>query len=304
MMKTATVTSIKRFAVHDGPGIRTTVFLKGCPLHCLWCHNPEGITALPELAYHEHKCMHCGCCAAVCPTQAHRMENGRHVFDRAKCLSCGACVEPCLGDALTLYGQKMTADEVLKTVLEDRLFYETSGGGLTVSGGEPLLQARFCAELLAMAKKEGLHTAVDTCGAVPQEALALTLRDTDLYLYDFKHPDPARHKALTGMDNARILANLRLLAAEEKPVEIRIPLIPTLNDAPETLRTTGKILAGMKNITRVKVLPYHDYARSKYLSLGMEDTMPRVSPPTDEALDAACDILLSCGVPAISGKKA
>lgn len=303
-MKKATVTSIKRFAVHDGPGIRTTVFLKGCPLHCLWCHNPEGISPKPQLAYHEHKCLHCGSCVAACPNHAHGMENGRHVFDRARCTACGACVEPCLGDALTLYGQEMSAQEVMKTVLEDRLFYETSGGGLTLSGGEPLVQAEFCAELLHLAKQEGIHTAVDTCGAVREDALALTLADTDLYLYDLKHPDPERHKALTGIDNARSLGNLRRLAAEGKPVEIRIPLIPTLNDAPETLRGMGEILSGMQNVTRVKVLPYHDYARSKYLSLGLEDTMPHVAPPEDDALEKACDILRSFGVPAVSGKKA
>lgn len=303
-MFTATVTSLKRFAVHDGPGIRTTVFLKGCPLHCVWCHNPEGISPKSALAYLEQKCRMCGKCVSVCPNGAHSVTDAGHSLNRDLCRACGICAENCYAEALILYGKRMTAEEVFATVLEDKIFYETSGGGLTVSGGEPLLQADFCAELLGMAKAEGIHTAVDTCGAVTEAALEKTLAVTDLYLYDVKHMDPVRHRELTGMENTLPLANLRRLAAEKKPVEIRIPLIPAHNDSAENLHRTGEFLGALGNITRVKVLPYHDFARSKYESLGLPDTMPRVHAPDDEALEAACEILRGYGLHALSAKEA
>ena len=303
-MLSATVTSLKRFAVHDGPGIRTTVFLKGCSLHCLWCHNPECISCVPVLAYYEQKCLFCGRCASVCPRHAHTVRANTHILDRTLCIRCGICAEECIGDALTIPGRSMTAEEVLSAVLEDRLFYESSGGGLTLSGGEPLLQPEFSAELLAMAKKAGIHTAVDTCGAVPESALLRTLPYTDLYLYDLKHMDPLRHRELTGMENTGPLSNLRRLAAEEKPVEIRIPLIPGCNDSRENLCRSAAFLATLGNIQRVRLLPYHDYARSKYLALGMQDTMPHVPPPDDASLEAACAVFRGYGVSAVSGKKA
>lgn len=290
---TGRIVDIKRFAVHDGPGIRTTVFLKGCALRCAWCHNPESIFARPQLGFIAEKCIGCGECKKVCPT-------GR---DPEKCVLCGKCAEACLGQAIQFYGRTETAEEVMKTVLEDKIFYETSGGGLTVSGGEPLLQPEFCAELLKMAKDAGISAAVDTCGCVDFSAFRAVLPYTDIFLYDLKHTDSAEHKKYTGRGNELILENLRALDAAGKKIEIRIPLIPGINDGEANLNASGELLSGLANLTLVRVLPYHDYARSKYRSLGMTDTMPHVTPPDDAALKRAVDILRAHGVNAKSGRE-
>ena len=279
---------IKRFAVHDGPGVRTTLFLKGCPLHCLWCHNPESIRPEPELGLRLHKCTLCGECAKICP--CHKIGNGRHLFDRANCTACGRCVEACLFDALVLYGTRMTPAEAAEAVLEDRTFYEISGGGATVSGGEPLLQPGFCAGLFTLLKREKIHTAVDTCGDVPWSAFETVLPVTDLFLYDFKHPDAAKHRELTGHGNERIKENLLRLGTTGKPIEIRIPLIPGLNLDDDTLNWSAEFLAGVKNLTGIRLLPYHSLARSKYETVGRPDTMPESAPPTAEAMQRAAEL--------------
>ena len=271
---------IKRFAVHDGDGIRTTVFLKGCPLRCVWCHNPEGIGFLPELAYHSHKCISCGECVAVCPVGAHTIENGKHHFYREKCTACGACASSCFGEALTLYGKEMTVEELLPILLEDREFYKKSGGGVTLSGGECLAQADFCSELLAALKKEGINTAVDTCGAIPRAAIDKVLPYTDVFLYDLKAYDTALHKECTGRGNEDIIDNLRYIDSCEGTVEIRIPYVPELNA--HELGKIAELLKDFKNITRVRVLPYHNYAGSKYDALDMDNTLPKRLPTDDE----------------------
>lgn len=285
---------IKRFAVHDGPGVRTTLFLKGCPLHCLWCHNPESIRPEPELGLRLHKCTLCGECAKICP--CHKIGNGRHLFDRANCTACGKCVEACLFDALVLYGTRMTPAEAAEAVLEDGMFYELSGGGATVSGGEPLLQPEFCAELFAILKREKIHTAVDTCGDVPWSAFETVLPVTDLFLYDFKHPDTAKHRELTGRGNERIKENLLRLGESGKPIEIRIPLIPGLNLDDDTLNWSAEFLAGVKNLTGIRLLPYHSLARSKYGTVGRPDTMPNAAPPTAESMRHAADLFRRAGL--------
>lgn len=299
---TGRIADIIRFATHDGPGIRTTVFLKGCSLSCLWCHNPETIAPGPELGYIAQRCVGCGECARVCPEGAQRMVDGRHEFDRERCRACGACAEVCLGDALTLYGREMTAEQVLATVLEDRTFYESTGGGMTLSGGEPLLQADFCAELLRLAQARGLHTAVDTCGMVPWEAFATVLPVTDLFLYDIKHPDPEAHGRCTGGDNVLILENLRSLSECGAEIEVRLPLIPGMNDDDGCVDAAGALLSGLVGIRAVKVLPFNPYARSKYAAVGRADTMPEVPPPSDEELHRVAERLRGQGLPAASGR--
>ncbi len=288
---------VKRFAVHDGPGIRTVLFLKGCPLHCLWCHNPESIDPGPQLACYEHKCIHCGECVAVCPAGAHAVEGGRHVFDRSKCRVCGKCESVCLGRALCLYGSRVTLSEALQLVLEDREFFGEEGG-VTLSGGEPLLQPEFCRELLVALKQEGVNTAVDTGGHVGWEAFEKVLPVTDWVLFDFKHADAGAHRRLTGHGNEWILDNLRRLSRRGASVEIRYPLIPGCNDSAADLRAACEIL-GKLRIGRVRILPYHAMARSKYLALGMADTMPRVDPPDAGSLQRAVAILKHCGVEAM-----
>ncbi len=285
----ARISDIKRFAVHDGDGIRTTVFFKGCSLRCLWCHNPEGIGFPPQLAYYENKCLGCGECTAVCPSAAHKMENGCHTFLRESCVGCGRCVPVCLGAALVYYGREVTVDELLPLLLEDREFYENSGGGVTVSGGECLMQAPFCRELLRQLKAEGIHTAVDTCGAVPWHHFEQVLPYTDIFLYDIKAYDEDVHIRCTGHSNAQILDNLRKLDTLGKPVEIRIPYVPKYNA--DQMPKIAAFLQTLHNVTKVKVLAYHNYAGSKYVALGMQNTLPDTLPTAEEV--AAAQTLFS-----------
>ena len=280
---------IKRFAVHDGDGIRTTVFLKGCPLRCKWCHNPESFTSARQLALYEHKCIGCGECVEICPNGAHRIENGVHTLNRSLCVGCGKCADSCLGAALTLYGRDMTVEEVVEAVMEDEEFYRSSGGGVTLSGGECLLQADFCREVLKELKARGINTAVDTCGDVPREALDKVIPYVDRFLYDVKAIDPELHRQCTGRDNSRILDNLLYLDSRGCEIEVRVPLVPDNNDS--EAEAIGKLLEGLKGLVKVRVLPYHGYAGSKYTALGMEYPMT-CEAPTEEQLRAAEDAII------------
>ena len=292
----AKVFEIKRFAVHDGDGIRTTVFLKGCPLKCVWCHNPEGLTAKTELAYYAHKCVNCGECLKVCPSNAHYIENGAHKFDRSKCTACGKCVSECLGNALTLYGKDYTVGELLPLLIADKDFYTHSNGGVTISGGECLLHADFCLELLKELKKSGINTAVDTCGFVPKSAFEKVLPFTDTFLYDIKAYDESVHIECTGYSNKQILENLKFLDESGAKIEIRVPYVSNFND--NQIDKIGKFLAKLKNITKVRVLPYHNYAGSKYDSLGLKNTLP-LTVPTKQEIDAAIEKLKEYGLNAM-----
>lgn len=282
--KTATIFEIKRFAVHDGDGIRTTVFFKGCPLKCVWCHNPEGIGFKPEVAYYEHKCVGCGECVSVCPSSAHTVKGGMHGFDREKCIGCGKCSDVCLGEALVFYGKKMSADKLVALLLEDKDFYDSSNGGVTLSGGECLMQADFCTELLQKLKERGVHTAVDTCGFVSREILDKVIPFTDVFLYDIKAIDEDVHIACTGHSNKKILENIKYLDEKGCKIEVRIPYVPNHNS--EQIEKTASFLYGLKNIVRVRVLPYHKFAESKYKALDLESTLPQII-PTDEEIKRA-----------------
>ena len=285
------VFEIKRFAVHDGDGIRTTVFLKGCPLACLWCHNPEGISFKSELAYYSHKCVGCGECVSVCKSGAHTVdERTGHLFDRSKCTGCGRCAEVCLGSALTFYGKDMEIDELMPILLEDRLFYESSGGGVTLSGGECLMQWEFSLELLKRLKSEGISTAVDTCGFVDKSVLDKVMPYTDVFLYDIKAIDEQTHIKCTGKSNVRILENIRYLSDKGAKVEVRIPFVPGYNG--QEIEKMADLLTEIKTLVGVRVLPYHSYAGSKYSALDIESTLPERIPSAEE-LDEAKKILLS-----------
>lgn len=276
----ALISDIKRFAVHDGDGIRTTVFLKGCSLKCVWCHNPEGIGFKPQTAYYQDKCIGCGECISVCQNGAHSITENGHIFDRSRCTACGRCSEECLGNALTFYGRTVTVEELLPVLLEDREFYESSGGGVTLSGGECLCQADFCEQLLKALKENGIHTAVDTCGFVPKESLEKVIPWTDVFLYDIKAIDEEVHIRCTGQSNKRILDNIRYLDSLGKTIEVRIPYVPGYNS--DQMEKIAEFLKDMKNVKKVKILPYHNLAGSKYRALEMENTLPLILPEKTE----------------------
>ncbi len=280
----AMIFEVKRFAVHDGDGIRTTVFFSGCPLKCKWCHNPEGLYKKSSLAFYKHKCIGCGECIPACPTLSQKNDNGIRFFERKTCIACGKCVEVCLGNALTLYGREVTVEQLLPELLKDIEFYKTSNGGVTLSGGECLTEADFCRELLIKLKENGVNTAIDTCGFVSKTALNKVIPYTDIFLYDIKASDSEVHKNCTGQDNEIILDNLRYLDKKGCKIEVRIPFVPGFND--DQMEGIAEILKEVKNLTKVRVLPYHNYAGSKYDALEFENALPPVV-PTDEEVEKA-----------------
>lgn len=281
------VFAIKKFAIHDGPGIRTTLFMKGCPLNCLWCHNPEGKSYKKEIALYTHKCTSCGRCKEVCENQLFEPRK----IDRTKCIACGKCQDACFNEALSIYGEDMAVEEAFNLLIEDKDFYLTSNGGVTISGGECLMQADFVAELLKKLKEENIHTAVDTCGYVPESAFLKVIPYTDIFLYDIKAFSEETHIKCTGKSNKLIWDNLALLDKYNKKVIIRYPVIPTYNDF--EAEDIAKKLSTFNNIESVDILQYHNFSGSKYDALGLENTMPQVEPPTKEQLNEIRNIFNS-----------
>ena len=255
-MQSGRVLNIQRYAIHDGPGIRTTVFLQGCPLRCWWCHNPESQPDEPAIAVVESRCIRCNLCWEVCPLCRAAGEaavgNGK-----PNCTLCGACVAACPTAARQMIGRPMSVDDVLAAILEDRIFYDQSGGGVTFSGGEPLAQPLFLENLLKACRAAGVHTAVDTCGHASEETLLAVARYTDLFLYDLKLIDPQRHAAQTGQSNRQILANLAILSRMGAAIWLRVPLVPGVNDDTESLAALARAAAATAGVSQVNVLPYH-----------------------------------------------
>ncbi len=273
-MTTGRVFAIKRFALHDGPGIRTTVFLKGCPLRCLWCHNPEGFCYERQLAFYSHLCTACDRCYGACVSGAlTKASSPIEDYKKDECTLCGKCAEACPAGAVEMIGREAGGDEVVAEVARDKEFYARSGGGMTVSGGEPLAQPDFTAELLSRAKALGIHTVLDTCGLAPYEVLAKCLEFTDHVYYDIKVVNDEKHRRWTGVSNGLILDNLRRVGASGKPLTLRIPLVKGLNDSPEDISGLTDLVACLPVLTdlrRVEIIPYHRIGEGKYKSLGLE----------------------------------
>lgn len=269
---TGTVLNIERYTLHDGPGIRTTVFLKGCPLRCLWCSNPESQKSRPELVFFQERCIGCGRCLGCCPQNAiSQASPGAPIkVDFNLCDGCGICVNKCYYEALTIVGELMTAEEVFEIVERDQRFYQYSGGGVTLSGGEPLAQAQFSSEILRLCHQNGIHTAIQTSGNAPIENLKQLLPYLDLVIYDCKHVNNAIHIKLTSVSNARILRNLEYLDSINKPVVLQVALIPGLNDSEENLQEIFELIRTHPAIEGLSLLAYHTLGVSKYFNTGRE----------------------------------
>lgn len=277
------VLNIERYTLHDGPGIRTTVFLKGCPLRCLWCSNPESQMGTPELVYFEDKCIGCGRCVGVCPQDAIIQESPEKpvtvLFDR--CDGCGQCIDACYVEALTLAGERMTAEEVVAIVERDWPFYKHSQGGVTLSGGEALAQPEFSAEILRLCQAKGIHTAIQTSGQASAKSLQQVLPYLDLVIFDIKHLDNEIHKKLTGVPNEQILTNLSYINSTGTPIVIQVPLIPGLNDSEDNLDNLAKLVKSLSSVVGLSLLSYHTLGLTKYRSTGREYALadqPKASP--------------------------
>jgi len=295
---TGLIFDIKKYALHDGPGIRSTVFLKGCPLECRWCCNPESRSFEPEIMWLEGNCINCNLCIEICPENAVLSEeDGHKQINSALCNICGKCIERCPGEALQLVGRRVTVEEVLREIEKDSVFYQRTGGGLTLSGGEPLAQPDFAHELLRQYKKNGgIHTAIETCGHVDWKILEAIIEFTDLVYYDIKHMDTGEHKRFTGAGNELILENLQKAAKAVKRLIVRFPLIPGCNDTDDNLEKTAKFLNSQPDVNDVEILPYHRLGEPKYARMGKEYKMKGKNKISREKLNAARSILGSRGL--------
>lgn len=285
--------NIQRYSIHDGPGVRTLVFLKGCPLRCKWCANPESAKAKAQIAYNKALCTDCGACLTGCPAGAIQRDGifGRRIDDD-KCIQCGKCVRLCPANALKTVGRIAEVEEIVREVCKDRVFYRKSGGGVTLSGGEPFAQPDFACELLRAFKEKRISTAAETTGAVPFDAIEKSLDATDLFLYDVKHMDDAVHKRYTGASNERILKNLDRINSAQKRIWIRVPLISGVNDTEENMDRTVALAVSLSGVERVELLPYHEYGVGKYAQLGLKYELEGMKPPDASHIQSMVERLM------------
>jgi len=293
------ITNVQRFSIHDGPGIRTTVFFKGCPLRCFWCHNPETLRMRPEVQLFPDRCIGCGVCLERCEHGAHVQVNGQRQFRRDLCQACGRCVETCYAEALVMAGRWWTPEELVAELLRDQPFYEQSGGGITLSGGEPLLQQPFSLRVLQMCRQAGLHTAIETAAFCRWESLAELLPWLDLVIMDVKLMDDAQHRAVTGVSNRRILENARRLAETDAPLIVRTPVIPTVNDTPHAICAVATFLRDFPNLLYYELMPFHRLAEGKYRSLDLPYRASGLVSPARKTMEALAQRARDCGVPEV-----
>ena len=296
-----TIFDCRRFATHDGPGIRTTVFLKGCPLTCRWCHNPESWNAAPAVLYRREQCIGCSRCVEQCPEGALTLTVEGVVEEPSVCCRCGSCVRSCPAEARQSTGWRVSVAELLATIEKDIPFYDQSGGGVTFSGGEPLFQSDFLLELLIDCGRLDIHRAVDTTGFAPGAVVADISRHTDLFLYDLKLMNPDRHRRFTGHSNRSILENLKMLSASGARITIRIPLLPGVNDDADNLRQTADFVTSLPQRHPVELLPFHCSAVHKYDKLGLTYPAAAMTPPSPAQLSTAADRLQQAGLTVTTG---
>ena len=293
------IANIQKFSVDDGPGIRTTVFLKGCPLHCIWCHNPECISGEKTLFWNELTCVHCGTCMTVCPVGALSLEQDRVVIDRARCNSCQVCTQACKVSAMSYYGRSYMVDELYEIILSDEPFYRTSGGGVTFSGGEPLLHAEYLLPLLMKLKAAGISMIFDTCGHISWKAFETVLPYADAFLFDIKGMEPDMHQENTGVSTELIHENLRRLSGENTSIFIRMPLIVGANAQDQQIEAAAEMIEGLGHIVEVDLLPYHNYGNSKYQRFGITLTDRELSAPDAGAMRYFKEIMEQHGLKAV-----
>ncbi|MCD6331930.1 MAG: glycyl-radical enzyme activating protein [Bacteroidales bacterium] len=293
---------IKPYSINDGPGIRITVFFKGCPLRCTWCHNPEGISPDLQKLYSHSKCIGCSTCVDYCPENALTLTQEGIVTDYEACTMCGLCAIVCPAKAMEMSGEQVTVSELMKRITREITTMDTSNGGVTVSGGEPLMQPDFLIEFLDACGREGIHRAVDTTGFASPEILLEVARRTDLFLYDIKLMDAEKHRYYTGVSNEKILSNLQVLAEYGAPVNIRIPLIRGVNADEDNIRQTARFIASLAGVKKaVNLLPYHNIAIHKYQKLGQTYDLSGMEEPTEEDINRTISIFSEYGIEATVG---
>jgi pyruvate formate lyase activating enzyme len=290
------VFDIARYSIHDGPGIRTAVFLKGCPLRCWWCHNPEGISAAPEPSRREGRCVRCGVCVETCPEGAILWNDGAPQTSLLLCTRCAECVKACCAEAREIVGREMTVGQVVAEVLRDLPFYDESGGGVTFSGGEPLMQPEFLVALLDACGERGIHRVVDTCGHARAEVVERIAGRAELFLFDLKQMDPDLHRRYTGVGNDLILGNLGILVESGANVRVRLPLVPGVNDSLENVTGLGAFLKALGSAIDVDILPYHDVMIGKYRRLGRAFQLDGLARPSAEHVAVRAQILAGFGL--------
>lgn len=287
-MARGTVFNIQKMSIHDGPGIRTTVFFKGCPLNCLWCSNPESQRQALEIACFENRCIKCGYCAQVCPKQIIEKGGAFEITDRSQCDLCMTCVDECCTNAKKLIGQEYDEEELYQEILKDKPFYDSSGGGVTFSGGEPFMQSEFLIRLLKRCREGGVHTAIETTGLTDTETFLKALPYLDLIHYDVKHMDDDEHRRVTGVSNKKILENLSVIGKQHRNIIVRIPVIPGINDSVENIRETAAYAADA-GAAAIELLPYHNLGEVKYGQLGRSYELSDVHKPEQEHMEALAD---------------
>ena len=295
-MKNGVIFDIRKYSIHDGPGIRTTVFFKGCPLRCWWCHNPEGQDVEPELVYRKSRCIGCDECSKSCQREAISLVAQSISVNREKCVPCNNCCRVCPSDALSIAGKQMTVKEILEEIEKDRTFYEESRGGVTFSGGEPLMQPDFLNALLKECKERAIHTAVNTCGFAQYEIVDRIRDKVDLFLYDIKTMDNRKHRKYTGASNEQILKNLKKLAESGSSIVISFPIIPGINDDDKNVTRTAKFISSLPNIQQVNLLPYHRAGIEKYKNLGKPYKLDKIQPPSNQRVKSVKEKMEAFGI--------